>query len=182
MEFKVYYNFFYTLPNYKIFYISYRSELKYFSRMTKKRNDLSKENVVIMGRKTFFGVPKNKRPLPERINVVLSRNPQSEDYPESVVLCRSLPEAMEKLSQPEYSERIENIWIVGGSSVYKEAMDSAHCHRLYFTSVKGNFECDTFFPHIPHTFQLVKNDDDMPTEVQEENGIKYEYKINEKYD
>lgn len=133
-----------------------------------------------MGRKTYFGIPENKRPLPGRLNIVLSTTSTESDYPKEVLLCKTFNEAVAKLSDPSLSEEIENVWIVGGFSVYKEAMESPLCHRIYFTEVKATFECDAFFPTIPENFQLVPNDNDLPSEIQEENGIKYQYKIYER--
>lgn len=147
--------------------------------MTTKVSDESKKNAVIMGRNTYFGIPPSKRPLPNRLNIVLSKTATSTDYPEDVILCRSLAEAMDLLNSPKYSTDIENVWIVGGSAVYKESMQSAFFHRLYFTEIKANFECDTFFPSITNEFQEVI-DADIPAEEQEENGIKYQYKVYEK--
>lgn len=161
-------------------FIFFRKELKYFSSTTKRVSDPTKRNAIIMGRKTYFGVPESKRPLPERLNIVLSRNPKLEDYPKDVIVCQSLPEAIAKIvDDSKYSKEIENIWIVGGSSVYQEAMESQSCHRLYFTEIKKEFECDTFFPKIPDEFKLVE-DENVSSEIQEENGIQYQYKVYEK--
>ncbi|KAJ6641417.1 Dihydrofolate reductase [Pseudolycoriella hygida] len=157
-----------------------KNELKYFNQRTTKIDDISKKNALIMGRKTYFGIPENKRPLPGRLNIVLSATSKQSDYPAGVLLCRSFDEAIAKLADPSLSEEIENVWIVGGYSVYKEAMASPLCHRIYFTEIKASFECDAFFPNIPDDFKLVENDDDLPSEVQEENGLKYQYKIYEK--
>ncbi|XP_055858908.1 dihydrofolate reductase [Episyrphus balteatus] len=155
-----------------------KQELKHFSRTTKKINDSNKKNVVIMGRKTYFGVPESKRPLPDRINIVLTRNPVPSDYPESVILCSSLEQAMKRLEEDnDLKSVIENVWIVGGSEVYKEAMASPRCDRLYLTEVDATFECDAFFPEIPSDFKEIPLDDDMAKGVQEENGIQYVYKI-----
>lgn len=86
-----------------------------------------------------------------------------------------------KLLQADYSSSIENVWIVGGTGVYQEAMDSPFCHRIYFTDIKAHFECDAFFPKIDtKRFQRVANDPDVPSEIQEEKGIKYEFQIYEK--
>lgn len=158
----------------------FRSELKYFSRMTTKVKDPSKKNAVIMGRKTYFGVPESKRPLPGRVNIILSTTLSREDLPGDVILCKDLKGAVERIQQPDLRDIIENIWIVGGSGVYKEAMESPNCHRVYFTEIKAKFDCDTFFPDIPKTFKLVEPDHDVPADVQEENGIKYQYRIYEK--
>lgn len=148
--------------------------------MTTKVNDATKRNCVIMGRLSFFGIPENKRPLPNRLNVVLSRNPDASQYPKDVILCKSLSEAIDQLANTDLGNDIENIWICGGYQVYKEAMASPFCHRVYFTDVKASFDCDAFFPEIPSDFKLVKNDEDISSGVQEENGIKYEYKLYER--
>lgn len=158
----------------------FRKELRHFSNTTKKVSDPSKTNVVVMGRKTYFGVPEDKRPLKDRLNVVLTRNPSKYVFPESVLVFNSLLEAIDHLESDNVDSKIENVWIVGGSSVYKEAMESEKCHRIYFTDVQGEFDCDTFFPEIGNNFQQVPNDPEIPSEIQEENGIKYQYKIYEK--
>ena len=157
---------------------SFRNELRYFSRMTKKVADPTKINVIIMGRKTFFGIPASKLPLPDRINIVLTRDPSANKYPESVIVCSSMEEALGKIGEME--NKIENVWIVGGNSVYKEAMGMDNCHRIYFTKIMSTFECDAFFPEMTEEFKKVANDDDVPTEIQEENGVKYQYQIFEK--
>ncbi|XP_055681341.1 dihydrofolate reductase [Lutzomyia longipalpis] len=156
-----------------------KQELKHFNRVTTKVADPARKNAAIMGRKTYFGIPEKKRPLPGRLNIVLSRQDDLK-LPEEVIVCKSLSEAIKLLDTEQYKKEIENIWIVGGYSVYKEAMESENCHRIYFTDIKKNIECDAFFPSIPESFKLVPNDDDIPSEVQEENGIKYQYLLYEK--
>ncbi|KAH8311770.1 hypothetical protein KR044_007988 [Drosophila immigrans] len=157
-----------------------KSELKYFSQTTKRVSDPAKRNVAIMGRKTYFGIPASKRPLPDRLNIVLSTTLTPADLPSDVLLCRDLESAMKMVEEQEIRDQIEKVWIVGGSGVYAEAMESPRCHRLYLTHIQGDFECDTFFPAIPNSFREVPLDSETPHGVQEENGIKYEYKILEK--
>lgn len=132
-----------------------------------------------MGRMTYFGVPASKRPLPERFNIVLTTQPEKYEFPPDVIVVKSMDEAFAKIKN-DLSEQVENVWIVGGHSVYKEAMASPQCHRIYFTKIMATFDCDTFFPSLPDKFKLVANDDDIPSEIQEENGIKYQYQIFEK--
>ncbi|XP_061386277.1 dihydrofolate reductase, partial [Musca vetustissima] len=158
-----------------------KSELKYFSNTTKRVRDPSKRNVVIMGRRTYFGVPESKRPLAERLNIVLSTTLKPADLPSSVLLYPNLEAAMKFLeTDDEMKKQIETVWIVGGSGVYAEAMASERCHRLYLTKIHATFECDTFFPSIPDDFKEVDVDEETPKGIQEENNIKYEYKILEK--
>ncbi|XP_073839021.1 dihydrofolate reductase [Musca autumnalis] len=158
-----------------------KSELKYFSSTTKRVRDPSKRNVVIMGRKTYFGVPASKRPLPERLNIVLSTTLNPTELPADVLLYPNLESAMKFLeTDKDIKQQIETVWIVGGSGVYAEAMASARCHRLYLTKIHATFDCDTFFPSIPNDFKEVDLDPETPKGIQEENNIQYEYKILEK--
>lgn len=133
-----------------------------------------------MGRLTYFGVPESKRPLPERINVVLTTEPDKYEFPSSVIVAKSLNEALSKLQEPELADQIENIWIVGGHSVYKEAMESPLCHKIYLTRIMAEFECDAFFPRLTDNFTRIPNDPDISDEIQEENGLKYQYQVYEK--
>lgn len=148
--------------------------------MTTAINDNSKRNCVIMGRKTYLGIPPSKRPLPKRLNIVLSTTTNASDYPSDVVLCQSLPEALSKINKTNLGDDIENVWIVGGYSVYKEAMQSDDCHRIYLTRILATFECDAFFPNVDTAFGLVANPADIPSELQEEDGVQYRYTIYEK--
>ncbi|XP_053956865.1 dihydrofolate reductase [Anastrepha ludens] len=157
-----------------------KSELKYFSTTTRRRQNPKKHNVVIMGRRTYYGIPENKRPLFDRVNVVLSTTLKPAELPENVLLHSSLEAAMQHLEQSDQQEQIDTVWIVGGSQVYKEAMDSPRCHRLYLTKILKDFKCDTFFPNIPADFQEVEPDPEMQLGIQQEGGIQYEYKVLEK--
>lgn len=132
-----------------------------------------------MGRKTWASIPENRRPIPGRINIVLSRNPDISSYPKNVLVCKSLEEAIASTMSGDLQGKVENIWIIGGGSVYKEALESPNCDKLYLTEVKNKFECDAFFPGIPKNFQQV-GDENVPKGVQEENGIQYEYKVYQK--
>ncbi|XP_015609384.1 dihydrofolate reductase isoform X2 [Cephus cinctus] len=156
---------------------SLRSEMAYFSRMTTMTKDPAKKNIVLMGRRTWECIPKKYRPLQGRINVVLSS--QSLNLGDDAIVCKSIPHVIEMVSQYPLKDKVEKIWVIGGSSVYKASMDSPNFYRLYLTRIKKHFECDTFFPPIPNNFTLV-HDAEVPTDTQEENGIEFEYQIYEK--
>lgn len=133
-----------------------------------------------MGRKTFFAIPEDKRPLSDRLNVVLSTTLKATDLPENVLLYSNLESAMLHLEQSYLNKQIETVWIIGGSGVYKEAIASPRCNRIYLTKILQQFECDTFFPEIPADFHEVKFDQKIPKGIQEEGGVQYEYKVLEK--
>nr|BAE91444.1 unnamed protein product [Macaca fascicularis] len=100
-----------------------------------------------MGRKTWFSIPEKNRPLKDRINLVLSRElkepPQGAHF-----LARSLDDALKLTEQPELANKVDMIWIVGGSSVYKEAMNHPGHLKLFVTRIMQDFESDTFFQKL----------------------------------
>lgn len=98
----------------------------------------SGNNAVIMGRTTWQSIPARFRPLPNRLNIVLSR--RGLEVPDGVEVAGSLPEALERASDAEH------VFAIGGAQVYQEAMRHPQCEALYITRVDGVFECDTYFP------------------------------------
>ncbi|XP_076285225.1 dihydrofolate reductase [Lasioglossum baleicum] len=154
-----------------------KSEMAFFTSMTSKTKNINKRNVVLMGRRTWECIPDKYRPLQNRVNMVLSS--KHLDLGNEAILCKSLPNAMEIISQGALKGQIENIWVIGGSSVYKAAMESPYFGKLYLTRIKRHFECDTFFPEIPNDIVLKENPD-VPQGVQEENGMQFVYEVYEK--
>ncbi|ALV21278.1 MAG: dihydrofolate reductase [Carnobacterium sp.] len=109
------------------------NDLKYFKEMTQG-------NAVVMGRKTFEGM--NKRPLPNRINIVMTND--KEYQAEGVLIMHSRQEVL------DFAKDYENdLFITGGSGVFKEFMGDADL--LHRTMIDGEFEGDTFIPEIDWT-------------------------------
>ncbi|KAF5913607.1 hypothetical protein HPG69_017227 [Diceros bicornis minor] len=141
-----------------------------------------KQNLVIMGRKTWFSIPEKNRPLKDRINLVLSRElkepPQGAHF-----LAKSLEDALSLIEQPELTNKVDMVWIVGGSSVYKEAMNKPGHLRLFVTRIMQEFESDTFFPEIDfEKYKLLPEYPGVLSDIQEEKGIKYKFEVYEKND
>ena len=145
----------------------------YFEKRSRDVKDSSKQNAVIMGRLTYFSFPEEVRPLKGRINVVLSNTLKSTDLPLSVMLFKNLDLAVQALSCEPASLGIENIFVCGGSGVYKEALLSPYCENMYLTRIHGDFDCDVFFPDI---------DGNVYKEIsisvkEEENGVAYQLHV-----
>mgnify|MGYP002760349732 FL=1 len=96
--------------------------------------ELTTGKTVIMGRKTYESLPEDYTPLPGRQNIVLSRS--DPDIEAEVV--ESLEEA--------YRKSENQIFIIGGESVYSQAMKDAD--RLEITRVHREMDGDAFFPEI----------------------------------
>ena len=80
-----------------------------------------KQNAVIVGRRTWESLPASVRPLSGRFNVVLSRQPK-EAFPGAHLVCSSLTGAVDTISSPPLADKIESVYILGGSAVYEVCM------------------------------------------------------------
>ena len=108
-------------------------DMKYFRRMTAGKT-------VVMGRKTLESFPGGK-PLPKRINVVLSSNP---DYaPEDTVSVHNYAELFAEVAK--YPE--DDVMLIGGGRLYTDL--AKYCRRAYITLVDAETEgVDTFIPNF----------------------------------
>lgn len=150
-----------------------KKEMQYFTSHTTKTENHDLQNAVVMGRKTWNSVPAKYKPFSDRLNVVISRSQQPE-LSEGVLHYSSVEEAVNALQE---HPKVETIWIIGGKGVYEEALNNDLCQKLYITRVKKNFECDTFFPKFDENNYELINETNVPSDVQEEDGIQYEFKI-----
>jgi len=158
-----------------------KNEMAYFNRMTHAVSDTGSGNinVVLMGRNTWDSIPDKFRPLKNRLNVVLTTRDDIKSLP-GVVSFSNWDEAMIQLSTSHQFKNVEKVWVIGGSSVYKKALESVNCHRIYLTRILKDFECDVFFPQFDATnFNLIR-DPAVSVEDQEENGIKYRFEVYER--
>lgn len=103
----------------------------------KRFKSLSMGQIIIMGRKTYESIGK---PLPGRINVVISRQPDF-SVPGATV-TRSIEEALTVCSAYQDKET----FIIGGAELYEQTLGA--CQRLYLTEVQRDFEGDAFFPEF----------------------------------
>lgn len=91
-------------------------------------------HAIIMGRKTFESIG---RPLPNRRNIVLTRNSQWKK--EGVEVVSSLPAALELVDG-------QQAFVIGGADIYAQALPL--CSQLLVTEIHHTFQCDAFFPAI----------------------------------
>lgn len=95
---------------------------------------------IIMGRKTWDSLP--RKPLPGRLNVVLSRDGAFE--PHGAVVCEQFREAFEIAREQAAEDGAEEICVIGGAAIFEAALPKAR--RLYITEVEADVEGDVFFP------------------------------------
>lgn len=155
-----------------------KNEMAYFNKMTTESPEPSHRNIVIMGRKTWSSIPPKHRPMKDRTNVVLSRTVSTIEDRDSVDhIFSSLPDALEGVSQLRNKGQV---WVIGGQSIYEEALRLSQCKRIYLTRIDKEFDCDTFFPEIDETVYKPTSDPDVPEGEQEEDDIKYKFTVYER--
>ncbi|XP_041378273.1 dihydrofolate reductase-like [Gigantopelta aegis] len=155
-----------------------KKDMAMFKMLTTKTNDENKQNAVIMGRKTWSSIPEKFRPLANRVNIVLSTS--MKDSPLGAHLTGNFEEAMRLISDGDLSSVVESVFIIGGSSVYSEAMKWPKC-RVYLTRVLSDFHCDTFFPDISdEIFKKTDNPEWLPDTPQQDGDITFVYEVYDK--
>lgn len=128
-------------------------DLKFFKRMTQAKP-------LVMGRKTFASIGK---PLPNRLNIVVTR--QQDFAHAGVRVCHDLPSALALADQQATIEAAEEIIVMGGGEIYRQAMPYAT--RLYVTEVDMEVEGDAYFPPIdPNEWRETQRIAGQPNEQQ----------------
>jgi len=111
-------------------------DMKRFMKITKG----SGNNAVIMGRNTHESIGKV---LPDRLNIVLSTTKVFTD----LETHKSLEDALESCRM----NHIYAVYIIGGQSIYEEALNKKLVHKIYATEINREYNCDRFFPVIPES-------------------------------
>ncbi len=117
-------------------------DLKYFRYIT-STCPVGHSNVVIMGKNTWLSLP--HKPLPNRINIIISSTltiePEFND--KNIFVVKSLDDALQ-LSTNLHD--IHNIFVIGGSQVYNEALIHPQCEKVYVTHILKHIQCNVMFP------------------------------------
>ena len=113
-------------------------DMSHFSRLTTG-------HPVIMGRKTWESFPDKYRPLPDRTNIVITRQAAWRDTPgaEGAVAVASLDDA---LLESQFVPGHETVWIIGGGEIFAQALDLADVAVV--TTIDTTAEGDTFAPEL----------------------------------
>lgn len=118
-----------------------KKEIKYFKQVT-THSKPGFSNVVIMGRKTFDSIPEKFRPLPNRINVVLSTTYSNEKLSDNLFHANSFENSLSLLS----SSNIDKIFIIGGAQLYNSLINHPLITSLLITEIESSLNppMDTF--------------------------------------
>lgn len=105
-------------------------DLQFFKKTTSGKT-------ILMGRKTYDSIG---RPLPKRLNIVLSRTPTN--IPNVITIDH--PSKLLELDLPR------DIWLIGGAKIYELLLPA--CIELYISHIHQDYNGDTFFPSFEENF------------------------------
>lgn len=128
----------------------------------KRFRDLTRGHPVVMGRKTWESLPENVRPLPGRVNFVITRQEGYEAKGATVVA--NLDTA---LTAAPLAPGGEEVFVIGGGEIYAAALSKTD--RLYLTLIGAEKPADAFFPEYEKEFTKVVFREDHTTPE----GMKY---------
>ncbi len=127
----------------------------YISEDLARFKKLTTGHPVIMGRKTFESIG---HPLPDRTNIILSRN--NSYHADGCSVCHDIEEALNSITA-------EEIFIIGGGEIYKQTIHLAD--RIYLTLVQDKPDADTFFPDYSEFTTVIAD------EQHELNSLSYRF-------
>lgn len=126
----------------------------------KEFKKLTLNHTVIMGRKTWESLPKNLRPLPDRDNIVITRNQNY--HPQGAKVVHRFYQALEEASPNK------KIFVIGGGEIYRQALSYADALKL--TIVDQQKKADVYFPEFNTYFQ---KESSSATYTDEATGLSY---------
>ena len=127
----------------------------------KRFKEITTGHTVIMGRKTFESIG---RVLPNRLNVILTRDPNYKVDDPNVKIVGGISDLEEYINDEN-----EN-FVIGGAQIYSILMSK--CKKIYVTQIDKDFVGDSYFPVIRENEWKVIEREDGP---KDENDFKYEY-------
>lgn len=134
-------------------------QLVYLKEDLKRFRTLTSGHTVILGRKTLTTFP-GGRPLKNRRNLILSRNPQFQA--EGAEVFSSVEELVQQADGDAF--------VIGGASVYEQLLP--YCDTAYITKIHAAFPADTYFPDLDKSEEWEGVEE---SESLEQDGIAYHY-------
>lgn len=140
-------------------------DLMYFSRMTKN-------SIVIMGYNTYLSIPKEYRPLPNRLNIVLTMNKSILGKSSNNLIFSNKDDIPNYIE--EYKNKYPKCFVIGGQQIYKQFLDKVDL--LHITFIEKHFDCDAYFPDYKEKFTLIETSE---KKWSEDEGCYYSFQTYE---
>jgi dihydrofolate reductase/thymidylate synthase len=146
----------------------------------------NKINAVIMGYNTWGSIPDKYKPLSDRLNIILTNNNfsllNSQYKDNTCVMIRNNFGAL--LNELEKKENIHEVFIIGGGSIFQEAIKFGNIKKIYLTEVKStiinkiDFISDvTYFPYLNLNEFTLENIDENKSIISHEVSVSDNHKL-----
>jgi len=133
---------------------------------------MTRGHVAVIGERTYNSMvgyyDKSGKEMPAKEYLVISFNKDFKSKRDNTITTTSIQEALDWIKKSGEEE----VFIIGGASIYKQFMEFAD--RLYLTVVKGKFDCDTFFPDYSNFNKVISSEDDS------DEGVDFVFKVLER--
>lgn len=167
-----------------------KNEMANFKNITTTA-DSNKRNIVIMGRKTWESIPPKFRPLPDRLNIVLTRNPptaNSSPADKNLMYLNDIDKLFSLLKDDTFIQDIDKVFLIGGSELYNRFSHHESVTHIILTELVSSkpVEIDTYldwdlskWTQKSHS-QLESFTNIKLDEQYHEKDFEYSYKLYEK--
>ena len=134
-----------------------KEDMAFFKNTTSKvlqDDNIEYINTIIMGSKTWASIPESNKPLKNRINIIITRNPiKSNNKFIIYTTWNNLTSVLISFNQNKNKlnnkiMKIQNNFIIGGGIIYKLALESLFIEKIYTTEIYKEIDCDVFFPKL----------------------------------
>ena len=125
-----------------------KEDMSFFRNLTSKTENINKKNAIIMGRITFESI--GEKPLKNRENFVISRKKY-----DNVESFTNLDECLSNLME---NNEYENIFVIGGQTLYNEAMQHPLCSKIFLNKINTDETCDVFFNYDKSVFKNINEE------------------------
>lgn len=149
----------------------------HISEDLKNFKEVTNNHIIVMGRKTYESLP--QKPLPNRINVVITSQPENYENSENIIFT-NIESSFDKIFEINRNNgNKKKIFIIGGTNIYQHFLP--YCTRMHVTKIFNDCDGDSFFPYDLETYTKKNNFQEiLCSEVKMEKNIKYQLFVYEK--
>ncbi len=124
--------------------------------------------VVVMGKATWDSLPENRKPLPNRNNIVVTSSIKDKDGPYHFVKIENISSMMKSMGV------LQNVWVIGGAKLFESTLDVIE--EIWLSRIRDTYDCDTFLPKekINELFDLYEHYYDGSITIEKYRRIKNE--------
>jgi len=133
--------------------------------------ELTQNNVVVMGRKTFDSLPDKNRPLKNRINVVITNDVKLIGKNTSTLIFEDMNTT--KIIISRFIKENKKVFIIGGEEIYTHFIDTYD--NMYITFIEKKYECDSFMTPPSFKYSLTSYSDPKYALVEDGENITFRF-------